>query len=131
MAKDNLESIKLKTRYLVWLYKTAKEAVDRVDRKFTQLEIDRQIRAILFKEINLSAEKKSLEKFLKELDEYIAKKETEAQSLKNPAYAFHKLKLAAIERSIECLLDKKALEEIKELHQQEMLRRIIEAKESR
>lgn len=127
MAKNNLESIKLKTRYLVWLYKTTKEAVDRVDRKFTQLEIDRQIRAILFKEINLSTEKKSLEKFLKELDEYIAKKETEAQSLKDPAYTLHKLKLAAIERSIERLLDKKSLEEIKELYQQEMLRRIIEA----
>ncbi|MFZ5800889.1 MAG: hypothetical protein ACOY3D_05905 [Candidatus Omnitrophota bacterium] len=131
MAKENLEHIKLKTRYLVWLYKTTKEAVDRVDRKFTQLEIDRQIRAELVKEINRCAEKKALEKFLKELDEYIAKKETEAQSLKNPAYVFLKLKLTAVENSIERLLDKKSLEEIKELYQQEMLRRIIEAKDER
>ena len=35
--------LKLKKRYLIWLYKETKEAHDRVDRKFTQIDIDRCI----------------------------------------------------------------------------------------
>ena len=41
MEKNDI--LNLKKRYLIWLYKEAKEALDKVDRKFTQLEIDKFI----------------------------------------------------------------------------------------
>ena len=40
MDKD---SRNLKKRYLIWLYKTTKEALDRIERKFTQADIDKFI----------------------------------------------------------------------------------------
>lgn len=51
MKNDNLNTKKLKTRYLVWLYKTTKERLDRIDRKFTQLEVDRFILRELEKDL--------------------------------------------------------------------------------
>ena len=41
MEKNDI--LNLKKRYLIWLYKETKEALDRVDRKFTQIEIDKFI----------------------------------------------------------------------------------------
>ena len=37
---DKKDEKNLKIRYLTWLYKTVKEAFDRYERKFTQVEID-------------------------------------------------------------------------------------------
>jgi hypothetical protein len=41
MGKNDI--LKLKKRYLIWLYKENREALDRVDRKFTQIDIDKFI----------------------------------------------------------------------------------------
>ena len=40
---DAKEIKNLKKRYLIWFYKTAKEALDKIERKFTQTEIDKFI----------------------------------------------------------------------------------------
>jgi len=140
MKESNLNEKKLKSRYLVWLYKTTKEQLDRIDRKFTQLEVDRFIQSGLEKDIKglSTGQKDNLAKYLNEFKEYIAKKEAEAGALKfdsqkpkkeKPEYVFLKLKLKQIEKKIEVLLGKKALEEISDLYEQEMLRRIIEERE--
>lgn len=131
---------KLKTRYLVWLYKTTKEQLDKIDRKFTQLEVDKFILKELQRDLcQISQEKrKTLEKPLNDFKAYIAKKEAEGVSLKfisaarkeeRPEYLFLKFKLQAIEKQINSLLGKKALLEIQDLYEREMLRRIIEERE--
>lgn len=140
MSKEVFNSKKLKTRYLVWLYKTTKEQLDKIDRKFTQLEVDR----FILKELERNSsrfskeQRNSLEKYLNDFKEYIAKKETEAAAFKftaatkkevSPEYLFLKFKFKAIEKQIKGLLGKKALAEIQDLYEREMLRRIIEERE--
>ena len=46
---DAKEIKNLKKRYLIWFYKTTKEALDKIERKFTQMEIDK----FILKELNL------------------------------------------------------------------------------
>ncbi len=125
---DTKDTKGLKKRYLLWLYKTTKEALDRVERKFTQLEIDRFILAELIK----SDKDKKMRKFIEEFKEYIRKKEEEAISLKyenrelRPDYRFLAVKLKAIEKAIERESGKVALKEFKDSYAQEMRRRIME-----
>jgi hypothetical protein len=121
----------LKKRYLVWLYKTTKESLDRIERKFTQLEIDRLILAHLKK---LDRQKK-VSSFIADFKTYIQNKEKEGLGLKyqglnlKPEYYFLVLKLEAIEATIVKELGRKALLEIKSLYENEMTRRILESKE--
>ena len=128
----------LKTRYLIWLYKTTKEPLDRIDRKFTQLEIDKfmfnKIEAILRRMQNKEKEtyKKNINQFLA----YIENKEKEALRLQlengkplNSNYKFLKLKLCAIESAIKKFIGKKYLINIRFLYQQEMIKRILEEKQ--
>lgn len=118
----------LEKRYLVWLYKTTREAFDRIERKFTQLEIDR----FILKELIKSDKDKKARRFIEEFNEYIRSKEKEAVNLKyknkdlKPDYRFLALKLRAIEKAITRKLGKAELRKIKEIYTQEMLRRIIE-----
>ena len=51
---DSRDEKNLNKRYLVWLYKTTKEAFDRFERKFTQLEIDKTILKEIEKELKES-----------------------------------------------------------------------------
>jgi len=121
----------LKKRYLVWLYKTTKESLDRIERKFTQLEIDRLILGRLKK---LDRQKK-VSSFIADFKTYIQNKEKDGLGLKysglnvKPEYYFLVLKLEAIEETIVQELGRKALLEIKSLYEREMTRRILESKE--
>ena len=82
---DKQDELNLKRRYLVWLYKTTKEAFDRYERKFTQLEIDKQILKVIegeIKSVYLLHEKKALERYLNEFRLYINQKESACLKLK-------------------------------------------------
>lgn len=121
----------LKKRYLIWLYKTTKEALDRIERKFTQLEIDR----FILKELKESASDKELQKLTRDFEAYIENKEKEGLILEHegkglkPEYKFLVLKLRAVEKAITGKLGKAALNKIKGAYTQEMIRRILEERD--
>lgn len=132
---NNNDEKNLKIRYLTWLYKKSKEAFDRYERKFTQLEIDEFILKEIEKELKgayLPQEKKALEKFVNDFRNYIAEKEKSCLKLKykgkkiDPEFIFLDVKLEAIEKAIVKELGKDYLEKIKESYQEEMLKRILE-----
>jgi len=129
MEKQDLKN--LKRRYLIWFYKTTKEAWDRVERKFTQVEIDRAI----LDELDKPGTDKRLQGFIDEFKVYIQNKEKEGLDLKyegnklKPEYHFLGLKLRAIEKVIMKELGKKALNEIKSLYEEEITRRILKSTE--
>jgi hypothetical protein len=129
----NSDSKNLKKRYLLWLYKTTKEALDKIERRFTQLEIDR----FILQELKRKDRGKNLKKFIAQWQAYILNKEKDSIALKysdcglSPEYRFMLLKLKAIEKAIIRELGNKALAAVKELYQQEMLRRILQEREEK
>jgi hypothetical protein len=135
----NSQDIKnLKKRYFIWLYKTTKEAFDKYERKFTQVEIDKDI--LLEMENTLMGsylphEKVELEKMVNNFQEYISAKEKACLELKyqglrtNPEFIFLDVKLNVIEKLIAKELGKKALEEIRALYEKEMTLRILRGSE--
>ncbi len=134
MDKQDIKN--LKKRYLIWLYKTTKEAFDRYERKFTQLDIDKLLLADMEAELKdtfLPHEKQQLEKYVNDFRSYIIEKENACAQLKfqgkkvNPEFLFLDVKLDAIEKTIVKELGKKALNEIKETYEQEFTQRIFEA----
>jgi len=136
---DKKDEKNLKIRYLTWLYKTIKEAFDRYERKFTQLEIDEFILKEMEKELKgsyLPQEKRALERLVNDFRNYIAEKEKACLKLKykgkkiEPEFIFLDVKLEAIEKAIVSESGKSALEKIKEDYQQEMLKRIMQQKEA-
>jgi hypothetical protein len=137
MQRDDLKDLKF--RYLLWLYKNAKEELDRIERKFTQVDIDRKIFRYMSEHIDSTKLKRRDEsgKFLKELKAYSDKKEKNGAALKfeegklKPAYYHLVLKLEAVEKAIADDLGRRGLKGIKALYEHEMRRRIIEAKEHR
>lgn len=131
---DKRDEKDLKERYLTWLYKTTKEAFDKYERKFTQIEIDEFILEEMERELKgsyLPQEKKSLEKFVNDFRSYIAEKEKDCLKLKykgkkiDPEFIFLDVKLEAIEKAIIKELGKDSLDKIKESYQKEMLNRIL------
>ncbi len=123
---------KLTWRYCLWLYKTTKESLDRIERKFTQLEIDR----FLLRELQSRSQQQGLQRFIRELEAYIANKANEGVSLQNTPkskseYQFLELKLQAIEQAIVKKFGRKALLHIKALYEQEMTERILRSTEQR
>lgn len=136
---DKKDEKNLRGRYLTWLYKTTKEAFDRYERKFTQLEIDEYILKEMEKELKgayLPQEKKPLEKLVNDFRNYIAEKEKTCLRLKykgkkiDPEFIFLDVKLEAIEKAIIQELGKEQLEKTKSAYHQEMLKRIMEEKEA-
>lgn len=140
MAKDyfkvNVDDAKsLSKRYLLWLYKTTRDELDKIDRKFTQLEIDNQIYK-RFKSAMKGLKARATEgfsPFLQEWQEYIFSKESDAQKLKykengepDYAYLFLKLKLGAIEHITESRFGKKELLLFKKLYEESAIKRILE-----
>jgi len=129
MDKEELKN--LKKRYLIWLYKTTKESLDKVERKFTQLDIDR----FILEELEKLDKNKLAQKHLDEFRAYIRNKENEGLVLKfenrelKPDYYFLVLKLKSIEKAILKELGKKALKEIKFLYEIEMTERILKSTE--
>lgn len=130
---DEQDIKNLKKRYLIWLYKTTKESLDRIERKFTQLGIDRFILKELIKEDKL----KKAQKFIEEFKLYIASKEKDGLSLKcqgdklSPGYYFLALKLKAIEKAVLKEFGIKVMKEIKSLYEKEMTGRILKSTEQK
>ena len=134
MDKQDLKN--LKKRYFVWLYKTTKEAFDRYERKFTQLEIDefilQRVEKIL-KESYLPHEKKELQAYVNSFRDYVSRKEKDSLSLKykgkkvNPEFIFLDAKLQAIESAIVKELGKQSLDDIKAQYEKEMTERILKS----
>ncbi|MFA5156594.1 MAG: hypothetical protein WC532_04305 [Candidatus Omnitrophota bacterium] len=131
MTKQDIKN--LKKRYLVWLYMTTKEAFDRYERKFTQLDIDTFMLFEMEKELKgayLPGDKKTLEKYINDFREYIAEKEKVCLKLKykdkriDPEFLFLDIKLDALEKAIVKELGTKALDEIKAFYESEMTEKI-------
>ncbi len=128
---DRKDIKNLKKRYLVWFYKSAKEGLDRVERKFTQVEVDR----FILKELKRIDKNGQISAFVRQFEEYVAKKEQDGLGLKfennalKPSYAFLIAKLRAVEKAILKELGKKGLEEIKFLYETEMTKRILRSTE--
>jgi len=136
---DKQDILSLKKRYLAWLYKTTKEAFDRYERKFTQLEIDAAMLRDMEKELKegyLPHEKKALEKFINDFRLYIMQKEKDRRKLKykgrkiNPEFIFLDVKLGAIEKAISRELGNEGLKGIREAYENQVLRRIMEEREA-
>jgi len=127
---DKQDIKQLKRRYLVWFYKTTKEALDKVERKFTQAEIDRAILKELRKNSN-----SALKKLTDEFEAYIVNKEKSGVELKYDGsklkneYEFICFKLDAIKKIIVKTLGSPALKEIKSLYEKEMTERILKSTE--
>jgi len=128
----------LKKRYCVWLYKTAKELFDRYERKFTQIDIDKDILDAMEDELlgaYLPHEKDAIQKHINEFKKYIEDKEKACAELRdqhkkiNPDFIFSEIKLDAVEKVITKELGRKGLEEIKSLYEKEMTERILKATE--
>lgn len=129
MEKHDLKN--LKKRYLLWLYKTTKDELDRIERKFTQAEIDK----FILKELKKRNKDKRLDKFIAQFEAYILEKEMDGLSLKyegkqvRPDYDFLNLKLQIIEKAIQKELGNKELDEIRALYEKEMMERILKSAE--
>jgi hypothetical protein len=128
---DNQDLKNLKKRYLIWLYKTTKEALDKIERKFTQLEIDN----FILKELRKEDKDNKLKKSIDDLEIYIRNKEKEGLLLKfenkevSPDCSFLNLKLKTIEKAIIKELGKNVLQEVKVLYEIEMIERILKSRE--
>ena len=128
---DKNDTKNLKKRYLVWFYKSAKEAFDKVERKFTQAEIDR----IILREFKARDKKGTISNFIKDFENYIVKKEQEGLSLKfkdrklSADYEFLLLRLKAVEKVIIKELGKNTLKDIKRFYESEMTARILRSTE--
>ncbi len=122
----------LKKRYLLWLYKSVKEEFDKIERKFTQLEVDKV----------LVAEMKALDKtnlatrFISDYQVYMRTKHDEGVKLKYrdafallPEYYFLEVKLKAVEKTIAKLLGQSTLRQIKALYERQMSERILRSTE--
>jgi hypothetical protein len=129
MDKQDIKNLKL--RYLVWLYKTTKEALDRIERKFTQLEIDR----VLLKELKAADKNGQAAKAIADFSAYIANKEKEGLAQKYEGkdlktdYYFLCLKLEAIEKVIAKETGAAGLKKVKALYEKEMTERILKSTE--
>jgi hypothetical protein len=130
--KMNKKDIRnLKKRYLVWCYKTTKDALDKIERKFTQSAIDR----FILKELKKDQKVKGIGRFISNFEAYIDNKEKDGFQLKfegrklKPDYLFWALKLEAVEKAIIKELGKAGLDEIKSLYEEEMTERILKSTE--
>ena len=136
MNKQDVKN--LRKRYLIWLYKTTKEAFDKYERKFTQTDIDKDLLLEMENEllgVYLPHEKAQLEKFVNQFREYISAKEKSCLELKyqgkktNPEFIFLDVKLNAVEKLITKELGRRGLEKIKALFELEMVERILRSTE--
>lgn len=125
----------LKRRYLIWFYKVTKESLDKIDRKFTQLEVDRVVYKKLESSLKNNLKDLRFKKLLKEFETYITNKDKDAKILKfgkvnsktqTKEYTFLKAKL---ESTIKQLFGNKELNTTKKLYENEMTNRILQSKE--
>ncbi len=123
-------------RYLIWCYKTTKESLDRIDRKFTQVRVDRFILGQL--EGYQRQGGPDTRKWIDDFKTYISNKEREGleqkfskgnKTIVDAQYAYLISRLNAIELAIRHFLGPRMLSKIESLYEQEMTRRILESKE--
>ena len=135
---NNQDVKNLKKRYFIWLYKIAKETFDKYERKFTQVDIDKDILDEMEKELlgaYLPHEKDALQKYINDFQKYIENKEKVCSEFRdqgkkiNPEFIFSEIKLDAVEKVIVKELGRKGLEEIKSLYEREMTERILKSTE--
>jgi uncharacterized protein YdiU (UPF0061 family) len=133
---NNQDVKNLKKRYFIWLYKNAKSVFDKFERKFTQVDIDKDILIGMENELlgsYLPHEKDALQKYINEFQKYIEDKEKACAELRdqgkkiNPEFIFSEMKLDAVEKAITKELGRKGLEEIKSLYEKEMIERILKS----
>jgi len=131
---DKEDEKSLVKRYLFWLYKTTKDETDKIDRKFTQLDIDRRLQKILNIEVSLlnGSLRESIAPFLNDWKEYIFQKESDAQKLKfneagqlDAKYVFLHLKLKAIRHSIELLFGRRGFRQFRKLYEEAAMKGIL------
>lgn len=125
-------------RYLIWCYKTTKEELDRVDRYFTQNTVDDHLLSELIKapEFQSSSGNSGFKKAVQAFEEYkiaklqkaTVKKFTADQELQSE-YLYLVRRLEAVESAVLTFLGEKELQNIIELYEQEMSRRILSARE--
>lgn len=133
--KVTLSQKSLIRRYLIWCYKTTKEELDRIDRYFTQSLVDQRLLALLSKATgNDTVYQKKIEDF----KVYMTAKEKSALEKKylnlgkkvlQPQYRYLQDRLAAIEQVIVEFFGKSGLKTVQALYENEMTRRILEARE--
>jgi hypothetical protein len=127
-------------RYLIWCYKTTKEELDKVDRYFTQLKVD----GFVLKQLKKSKEYRSssankmyrdmvdrFEAYMKTKEDNVLKKkfaDSRHQTL-NSDYQYLKNRFAAIEGAVCRFLGAGELKKITSLYEEEMTRRILQARE--
>ncbi len=136
---NNQDVKNLKKRYFIWLYKNAKSVFDKYERKFTQVDIDKDILTEMEKELlgsYLPHEKDTLQKYIDDFQRYIENKEKSCSEFRdqgkkiNPEFIFSEIKLDAVEKAIIKDLGKRGLEEIKSLYEKEMIERILKSTEN-
>jgi len=136
---NNQDVRNLKKRYFIWIYKNAKSVFDKYERKFTQVDIDKDILAEMEKELlgsYLPHEKDALQKYINDFEKYIENKEKACSEFRdqgkkiNPEFIFSEIKLNAVEKAITRELGRRGLEEIKSLYEKEMIERILKSTET-
>ncbi len=112
----------------MWCYKSTKDELDRIDRKFTQLKVDD---FILGKLSAMSGEEKQiLERSIAEFKDYIVKKEESAAAEKStPKHVYLKARLSAVEDAVKHFLGAPELKKIIALYEAEMTGRILQARD--
>jgi len=127
-------------RYLVWCYKTTKEELDKIDRYFTQIKVDDFVLKQLKKagKYNVSTGDRAYRDLIGQFQAYMKKKEANVLKRKfkggrrpkvNTDYQYLQNRFKAIEKAICYFLGAKELKNICSLYEQEMTRRILEARE--
>jgi len=127
-------------RYLVWCYKTTKEELDRIERYFTQLDVD----AFVLKDLRSNADYRQsqrgdpyrqivdqFEGYMKKKEENVLKKKYSDVSKRSldPQFIYLKNRFAALEKAIGQFLGKRELEAIRRSYEEEMTRRILQSTE--
>lgn len=129
---NSLDKKNLKKRYLIWFYKTTREALERVERKFTQVEMDK----LILREFLLADKAKLFRKYVEDFAAYVQKKENEGLALKfeedgsqKAEYAQMVAKFESVERTIRREFGSATLQEIRQMYEEEMTQRILKSAE--
>jgi len=109
--------------------------LDRIDRKFTQLDVDQEIYKYISKnmDVNQVYDREKLYALKQSFEEYMREKENAGQRSKleggkeKPDYYFLSLKLKAIEDVIVKLFGANARTNIKKAYEKEMRKRILKS----
>lgn len=135
MPKLNSNQLNLTRRYLIWCYKTTKEELDKIDRYYTQLEVDK----FFLKDLKHTKEyrRRKNEAFIGLVDDFekymgVKKENVDAKKFTddkckdmNAKYAYLLRRFEAVERAIVKFLGEEALESICQSYEDEMTRRIL------